>query len=246
MRWVGIPGIAGVYQYKKTWSEWRETPSGLVMVYHDNETTTVEFMEPVQYAIVVKGAENHEGYPLDLELSVLMQPKNAKDVLFGIKNSYNAVVTKITAEAAVFVKENDFAQLLSLRTVNAGTTLFSSRITAMNEEIAALGWRIVNAQIISVEFAGIAKEAIAKATVDAAIANQEMLAAKLRAQGKAAEAVELNKARVTFLQEIEKLSDPVKKIALAEAWFGKDSKLKTLVLGDNKTMLPLPEEGGDE
>ena len=260
MYWIGIYPFRSIYERHQQWLEWKSTPGGREIQFRD-EYTPYLIAKPFEYAMLLVEAEDKNGVPLNIYFTVILMPTNAVVPIFGNNDAYGQVQTLCLGEALLFTKEKTFANLGGENiTPDISKDEFSKVICKLNKKIPgrfkedpndpnkqievgleeALGYKILDAKLNSIEVAGTHKKEILAATTAKYVAKQNAEAEIEIAKGKKiagklgidVEKYDM-KIRNEFYQKIKDMPY-AQQIELAKKMFT-DSKLTTFVSGKDVT-----------
>jgi hypothetical protein len=203
MYWIGVYPWLSIYERHQQWLEWKSTPTGREIQFRD-EMTPFLIAKPFEYAMLLVEAEDKNGVPLNIYFTVILMPTNAVIPIFGNNDAYGQVQTLCLGEALLLVKEKTFANLGAGNiTIDITKDEFSKVICELNNKIPgrfkedpsdstkkievgleeALGYKILDAKLNSIEIAGTHKEEILKATTAKYVAHENAQAVIETAEG---------------------------------------------------------------
>ncbi len=106
IHFVGIRGIHGVHRRDFKWL--KALPNGKI---EEREEAGVDFIlakVDYQYGLVVKKAEDINFLPLNIELILTARVINPEKAVFGVKNWFEAVASRVVPHVREFVSKRDF------------------------------------------------------------------------------------------------------------------------------------------
>jgi hypothetical protein len=271
MYWIGFYPFKSIYERHQQWLEWKSTPTGREIQFRD-EMTPHLVAKPFEYAMFLEEAEDKGGVPLNIYFTVILIPINAIIPIFGNDDAYGQVQTLCLGEALLFVKEKTFANLGG---DNPASDIekdeFSKAISSLNKKIpgrfevdpndpnqqieigleTALGYKILDAKLNTIEVVGTHKDEILKATTAKYVAVEGAKADIAKAEGEKQVTIlkgEGNKIAGMLGYDVEKYSMDIRnafyeqikdkpyaqQIELAKKMFT-DSNLTTFVSGKDVT-----------
>lgn len=232
MYWIGFYPFKTIYTRKQKWVEWNSTSKGREMRFRDEDTPYL-IAVPFEYIMFLAEAEDENGVPLNVYFTVILVPINALTPIFGNEDAYEQIQTLCIGEALLFVKTTTFADLGSGNVaLNSKKGDFSRAICDLNKKIPgrfkndpnnpnnllevgieeALGYKILDAKLYSVEIAGEHKKTILEATTKGYIAEQEKKAQILKAEGTRDSDMIIAQGEATRLEVKRKYLDDISKI----------------------------------
>ena len=199
--WIGL--FVHIHTYLFSWTEERRNNQGVPEAWHrPNVPTQIFYLAPFPYLMILKDAEDKEGFQLDLVFVVTIRINNPYRALFGNADWLGELtgqilgvgrnwVGKTTYQAILAEKESSagpqvVVEILDLNNAapqHLGVTIEGCSLTQVALLDGALN-RAVNARrVAELEGAAALARATAEGAANVARAEAEKRAAKIRAEG---------------------------------------------------------------
>lgn len=195
MQWIGIWPFYQIHYRRQQWQEWTLDGDAQKIILRDEETPYL-IAKPFEYAMVLQGAEDSGGIPLNVKFSLTIKPVHATKPVFGNEDAYGQLQRFAIAEALLFVKKKTF-ETLGGENQNVDKQKlhdeFSEQMCQLNTcipgrpdnkgTIEILGYEITVAKIVTIDVVGDNKARIIEATTAKYEAEQKKLAKIEEAEG---------------------------------------------------------------
>lgn len=113
LKWVGIPGIFSVYEYRFTWATVKPQKEEKEQIERRSEPIKHVFVKDYVYLGEVKGAETKSLVPLDVTFLVTARVINPYKALFRVHDWVNAITSRIEAYFRQFVSQTEYDDLIA-------------------------------------------------------------------------------------------------------------------------------------
>jgi hypothetical protein len=263
MYWIGLWPFYSIYERRQQWLEWKSNNQGKREIVSRDEMTPYLMSRPFEYTMLLEEGEDANKVPLNVYFTVILLATNGVTPIFGNENAYGQVQTLCRGEVLLFVKTKTFADLGGgNNTSNISHDEFAKELVKLNEKIPgrvdgiglieALGYKILDAKLDSVEITGDFKDDLLEASTAKYVAKEKAEAEIEKAKGEKQAKIlraEGDKIAGQLGIDVEKYSMEVRnafyeqikdkpfaqQIELAKKMF-QDGKLTTFVSG--KDVLP--------
>lgn len=260
LSWIGLWPFYSLYYRRQQWQEWKTlVENGEHVIISRDEQTPYLFINPFEYAIRTTEAEDKFGVPLTVIFTIIVAPIHATKPIFGVHDAYGQLQRLCIAEAIKIIKGEEFSTFgantiagVNIANPNLATN-FAAQICDLNNVIPDrpdglgvcdyMGYKIVDAQLNTVEISGENKQTLLKASTAKFIAKEEANATIEKAKGDrerdrlTAEGQEfLNQPKVKYYDEISRIPGAME-VETRRA----TPNVTTLVEGKNvKPVIPIP------
>ncbi len=112
LRWVGIPGIYSIYQYRFTWATIKPQKEEEEQVERRSENIKHIFVKDYVYLGEIKGAETKSLVPLDVNFLITTRVVNPYKALFRVHDWVNVIISRIEAYFRQFVSQEEYETLI--------------------------------------------------------------------------------------------------------------------------------------
>ncbi|MBU2219209.1 hypothetical protein KKG15_01835 [Patescibacteria group bacterium] len=133
LKWVGIPGIKSVYQYRFTWATVKAQKEEREQVERRTEMIKHIFVKDYVYLGEIKGAETKSLVPLDIDFLITTRVINPYKSLFRVHDWVNVVTSRIEAYFRQFVSLLEYEELISRKQQMGGEIMKALGETGMLE-----------------------------------------------------------------------------------------------------------------
>lgn len=113
LKWIGIPGIYSVHEYKFTWARIKPQEKETEQIKRTTESIKHIFVKDYVYLAEIKGAETASLVPLDVSFLVTTRVINPYKALFRVHDWVNAVISRIEAYFRQFVSGTEYEGLIA-------------------------------------------------------------------------------------------------------------------------------------
>lgn len=113
LRWIGIPGIYSVFQYRFTWATIKAQKEEKEQVERRSENIKHIFVKDYVYLGEIKGAETKSLVPLDVNFLITTRVVNPYKALFRVHDWVNVIISRIEAYFRQFVSLTEYEDLIA-------------------------------------------------------------------------------------------------------------------------------------
>lgn len=177
LKWIGIPGIYSVHEYKFTWARIKSQKEEKEQIERTTENIKHIFVKDYVYLGEVKGAETKSLVPLDITFLITIRVVNPYKALFRIHDWVNAVISRIEAYFRQFVSQTEYETLIEQKQQMGGQIMLALEETGMIGDIGKFlvdyGVKVKNIEMRDIDPVGENKKIIQEAATKEWVAKKQ-------------------------------------------------------------------------
>ncbi|MBU2109642.1 hypothetical protein KKB71_01650, partial [Patescibacteria group bacterium] len=177
LKWVGIPGIKSVYQYRFTWATVKAQKEEREQVERRTEMIKHIFVKDYVYLGEIKGAETKSLVPLDIDFLITTRVINPYKSLFRVHDWVNVITSRIEAYFRQFVSLLEYEDLISKKQQMGGEIMKALEETGMlgdaGKFLVDYGIKVKNIEMRDIEPVGENKKIIQEAATKKWVAGKQ-------------------------------------------------------------------------
>lgn len=177
LKWIGIPGIKSVYQYRFTWATVKAQKEEREQVERRTEMIKHIFVKDYVYLGEIKGAETKSLVPLDIDFLITTRVVNPYKALFRVHDWVNVITSRIEAYFRQFVSQEEYESLIARKQQMGGEIMKALGETGMlgdeGKFLVDYGIRVKNIEMRDIEPVGENKKIIQEAATKKWVAEKQ-------------------------------------------------------------------------